>query len=177
MCHTATAWVHCWWPGQLGQTIEIGQSQRTEKHWKSVLLSLTWFTCVCPFQMMVSGSSLYRKDHQRLCEQGERRQLTWLLCGANQDPEQHQLDRIVAPALPLRLALCSLDHTVITKMTHHYADNPLLYSKAPFPVFPTPPVQAPRVHFLASRSLFHASKDHCQVSEDLCPASGALYPT
>lgn len=30
MCHTATAWVHCWKSGQLGQTIETGQSQRTE---------------------------------------------------------------------------------------------------------------------------------------------------
>lgn len=176
MCHTATAWVHCWWRGQLGQTIEIGQSQRTENHWKSVLLSLTWFTCVCPFQTMVSGLSLYRKDHQRLCEEGERRQLTWLLCDANQDPEQPPLGRIVAPALPPRLALSSLDHTVTTKKTHRYAANPLLYSKALFPVFTTPPVQAPKVAFPAFRSLFRASKDHCQVSRDLCPASRALYP-
>ncbi len=176
MCHSATAWVHCWWPGQLGQTIEIGQSQRTENHWKSVLLSLTWFTCVCPFQTMVSGSSLFTKDHQRLCERGERGQLIWLLCGANQDPEQPQLGRTAAPALPPHLVLSSLDHTVTMKKTHRYAANPLLYSKALFPVYTTPPVQAPKVPFLASRGLFPASKDLCQVSKDLCPAFRALYP-
>ncbi|XP_038131869.1 uncharacterized protein LOC119777148, partial [Cyprinodon tularosa] len=34
VCHPATAWAHCWRPGQLGQTIKTGQSQRTETHWK-----------------------------------------------------------------------------------------------------------------------------------------------
>lgn len=134
MCHAATAWVH---QGQLGQTIGIGQSQRTENHWKSVLLSLTWFICVCPFLTMVSGSSLYRKDHQRLCEPREGRLLIWLLCGDNQDPEQPQLGRIVAPALPPHLALSSLDRTVTKKKIHHYAANPLLYSKALYPVCKT----------------------------------------
>lgn len=31
VCHTATACMDCWWPGQVGQTIKIGQSQRTKK--------------------------------------------------------------------------------------------------------------------------------------------------
>lgn len=33
VCHVAAAWVHCWGPGQVGQTITSGQSQRTEIHW------------------------------------------------------------------------------------------------------------------------------------------------
>lgn len=31
VCHTATVRVRCWWPGQVGQTTESGQSQQTKQ--------------------------------------------------------------------------------------------------------------------------------------------------
>lgn len=161
--------VHCWWSEQLEQTIVIGESETTENLWKSVLLSLTWFTCVCPFQMMVLGLNLCKKDQQKLCKVGERRQFKWLLCGVNQSQEQPPLDRIVVPAHPLLLVLSSLDPTATRKKTLHFVANPLHSSKALFQPCTTLTVQTPKVHCLVSRVLSHACRDLYLACRFLCP--------